>query len=183
MLQSITGVVAPMLAAAPEEDKFLGFFGIDFWTLILMWGNLLILFFIVKKFLYKPVKKMLEARKTEVEETYRAAEEAKAGALTMQKEYETHLQNAKAEAEELVRTATKKAQSRSEEIVAEAQTKSAGMLKRAEEQIETEKKKAVNALKDEISGIALAAAEKVVEKELDGAEHERLIEAFIDQVE
>ena len=161
-------------------EQFEGFFTINVWTLIFTWINLVILFLILKHFLYKPVKRMLEARKNEVEETYRAAEEAKASALSMQQEYETHLQNAKEEANELVRSATKKAQLRGEEIVAEAQERSAGLLKKAEEQIETEKKKAVNALKDEISDLALLAAEKVVDKELDRAEHERLIESFID---
>lgn len=60
----------------------------------------------------------------------------------MQAEYEAHLKNAKEEAGELVRSATKKAQLRGEEIIAEAHQKSAGILKKAEEQIENEKKKA-----------------------------------------
>ena len=164
-------------------ENFEGFFTINVWTLIFTWVNLVLLILILKHFLYKPVKKMLEARKNEVEETYHTAEEAKISALSMQQEYETRLKNAKEEANELVRSATKRAQLRGEEIVAEAQERSVGMIKKAEEQIENDKKKAVNELKDEISGLALMAAEKVITKELNRAENERLIEEFIDSAE
>ena len=129
------------------------------------------------------VKKMLADRQSEVEETYRAAEEAKTSALAMQAEYEAHLKNAKEEAGELVRSATKKAQLRGEEIIAEAHQKSAGILKKAEEQIENEKKKAVNEIKNDISDMAFLVAGQVVEKELDTKEHQRLIESFIDDID
>ena len=180
MWQNIIGLVRPLAAA---ETEYTGFFGIQFWTLLFTWANLLILFLVMKKFLYKPVKKMLEARKNEVEETYRTAEEAKSNALDLKQEYEEHLKNAKEEAGELLRSATQKAQLRSEEIMAEAQQKSAGMLKRAEEQIAHEKKQAVNEIRNEISDMAIMAAEKVVAKELDKADHERLIEEFIGRTE
>lgn len=183
MWENLTGLIGMLSASAAAEPEYAGFFGIEFWSLLFTWINLLILFLLMKRFLYKPVKKMLESRKNEVEQTYREADEAKENALSMQKEYEAHLQNAKEEAKELVRTATRKAQLRSEEIVAEAHEKSAGMIKRAEEQIENEKKQAVNEIKNEISDMALLAAEKVVGKELNKAEHERLIEEFIDSTD
>ncbi len=182
MWQNLTGLIGPMLAASTEPE-YTGFFSIEFWSLLFTWINLLILVLLMKRFLYKPVKKMLEDRKKEVEQTYQEADEAKQNAVLMQQEYEEHLKNAKEEANELVRAATRKAQLRGEEIVAEAQAKSAGMIKRAEEQIENEKKQAVNEIKNEISDMALLAAEKIVSKELDKAEHERLIEEFIDSTD
>lgn len=172
---------SPVLAAAASsQQEYTGFFSVDFWSLIFVWINLLILFLIMKHFLYKPVKKMLEARKNEVEQTYREADEAKDAALSMQKEYEEHLKNAKEEANELMRSATRKAQQRSDEIVAEAQQKSAGMLERAREQLELEKRQAVKEIRGEISDLALMAAEKVVGSQLDQAEQERLIDEFIE---
>lgn len=182
MWQNLTGLIGPMLAASTEAE-YAGFFGIEFWSLLFTWINLLILVLLMKRFLYKPVKKMLEARKKEVEQTYKEADDAKQSALSMQQEYEAHLKNAKEEANELVRAATRKAQLRGEEIMAEAHEKSASMLKRAEEQIENEKKQAVNEIKNEISDMALLAAEKVIGKELDKTEHERLIEEFIDSTD
>ena len=180
MLESITCFFGELFSPGGE---YTGFFGIDFWQLLFTWGNLLILFLIIKHFLYQPVKKMLADRQSEVEETYRAAEEAKTSALAMQAEYEAHLKNAKEEAGELVRSATKKAQLRGEEIIAEAHQKSAGILKKAEEQIENEKKKAVNEIKNDISDMAFLVAGQVVEKELDTKEHQRLIESFIDDID
>lgn len=93
MLHHFTGPV--LAAAASAEQEYTGFFSVDFWSLVFTWANLLILFLIIKHFLYKPVKKMLEARKNEVEQTYREADEAKEQALSMQKEYENHLRNSK----------------------------------------------------------------------------------------
>ena len=175
-------ITVPFLAAAASaEQEHTGFFSVDFWGLIFTWANLVILFLIMKHFLYKPVKKMLEARKNEVEQTYREADEAKESALSMQREYEEHLKNAKEEANELMRSAARRAQNRGDEIVAEAQEKSAALLKQAEEQIGLEKKRAVNEIRSEISDLALMAAEKVVKKELDQAEQERLIREFIDE--
>ncbi len=182
MWQNLTGQVLPIVeATAQTQPEYAGFFGVEFWSLLFTWINLLILVLLMKRFLYKPVKKMLESRKSEVEKTYQEADEAKQSALSMQQEYESRLKNAKEEANEMVRAATRKAQLRGEEIVAEAHEKSAAMIKRAEEQIENEKKKAVNQIKSEISDMALLAAEQVVGKELDRAEHERLIEDFIDR--
>lgn len=181
MLHHFTGPV--LAAAASAEQEYTGFFSVDFWSLVFTWANLLILFLIIKHFLYKPVKKMLEARKNEVEQTYREADEAKEQALSMQKEYENHLRNAKEEANELMRTATRKAQQRGDEIVAEAREKSAVLLRQTEEQIGLEKKQAMNEMKSEISELALMAAEKMVGKELNQADQERLIEEFIDDTD
>ena len=161
MWESITGFFGSLFSPGGE---YTGFFGIDFWQLLFTWGNLLILFLIIKHFLYQPVKKMLADRQSEVEETYRAAEEAKTSALAMQAEYEAHLKNAKEEAGELVRSATKKAQLRGEEIIAEAHQKSAE-------------------IKNDISDMAFLVAGQVVEKELDTKEHQRLIESFIDDID
>lgn len=77
MWESITGFFGSLFSPGGE---YTGFFGIDFWQLLFTWGNLLILFLIIKHFLYQPVKKMLADRQSEVEETYRAAEEAKTSA-------------------------------------------------------------------------------------------------------
>ena len=155
----------------------------NLWQILISLCNLLLLFLILKRFLYKPVKRVMAERKAMLDKQYAAAEEAQESALNLKQEYEEHLKNAKEEANELLRSATKKAQLRSEEILAEAQQKSAGLLKRAEEQIEHEKKQAVNEIKNEISDMAILAAEKVMEKELNQAEHERLIEDFIDRTE
>lgn len=152
------------------------------WSLVFTLCNTLILFLLIKKFLFKPVNNMLEKRAEDVKSTYDAAEKAKNDAEALKQEYEQHLLSAKEEAGEIIKTASRKAQVRGEEIVNEAQTKAGAIMDKATTEIEREKKKAVNEIKDEISSMAIQIASKVVEREINETDHERLIEQFIDSV-
>lgn len=157
------------------------FVSID-WTLVFQWGNLLILFLVVKHFLFKPIQKMLADRENEVKSMYETAERAQQDALSMKEEYTHHLETAKDEANEILKNANKKAALRGEEIIREAQDKAGNILARADVQIEQERKRAFEEVKQDISDIALLAASKVVERELSPEEHQRLIGEFIDSV-
>ena len=152
------------------------------WTLLFQWGNLLILYLVIKKFLFGPIQKIIECRETEVQNLYDTAEQAKNDAVAMKEEYSQHLANAKDEANEILKNANKKATVRSEEIIRDAQEKAAAIIARADVQIEMERKHAFEEVKQDISDIALLAASKVVERELSAEEHERLIGEFIENV-
>lgn len=150
------------------------------WTLPFTIVNTLILFLVLKHFFYNKVKKILDERKTEVEEVYNAANKAKETAASLQAEYEEKLSVAKDTANGIIKDATKKAQVRGDEIVTEAHTKATVLLSQASEQIEQDKKKAINEIKNDITDLAMGAASQVVKKELDKNEHRRLIEDFIE---
>ena len=174
-----------LLAAAAEPVKtgdYVPFLTIDPVTMITTLINTLILFLVLKHFLFKPVNKILDERKQNVEETYRQADEKLSEAARLESEYTEKLANAKEESAEIVKNATKRAQTRSDEIIAEAKKEASSLMVKANADIEKEKKRAVNQIKDEISDIALAVAEKVVEKEIDPKDHERLIESFISEL-
>lgn len=174
-----------LLAAAAEPVKtgdYFPFLTIDPVTMIATLINTLILFLVLKHFLFKPVNKILDERKQNVEETYRQADEKLTEAARLENEYTEKLANAKEESAEIVKNATKRAQTRSDEIIAEAKKEASSLIVKANADIEKEKKRAVNQIKDEISDIALAVAEKVVEKEIDPKDHERLIESFISEL-
>lgn len=160
----------------------MSFVSID-WTLIFQWGNLLILYLIIKKFLFAPIQKMIADRENEVKNLLDTAEQAKQDALAMKEEYTQHLENAKDEANEILKNANKKAVLRSEEIIRDAQEKAGAIMAKADVQIEMERKRAFEEVKQDISDIALLAASKVVERELSPEEHQRLISEFIDQVD
>ena len=163
-------------------DEFMGLVSLAPLTLIAQWFNLLILMLLVKKFLFKPVLDILQKRQDEVDKIYADANKAKDEANTLRADYENRLAAAKEEAGEIVRTATAAAQRKSSEMLEEAQTKASGLVARAEEQIAQEKKKAINEIKDEISGMAVDIASKVVEREISAKDHEKLIEDFIKNV-
>ena len=111
-----------------------------------------------------------------------AAAAAREEAETAKVEYIQSLAGAKDEAAALVRTATQTAQARSEQIILEAKEEAAAIRAKASSDIAQERRNAVNAIKNDISGIAVSIASKVVEKEIDEKEHEALIQDFIDQM-
>ena len=128
------------------------------------------------------VNKVIEDRKNDVKETYRQADEAKENAEKLEAEYTSRLEGAKEESAQIIQTATRKAQQRSDEIISEARTEAKGLVDNASREIEREKKIAVNQIKNEITDIAFSAAAAVVEKDMTGEDNERLIEKFIDNV-
>ena len=152
------------------------------WTLILQICNLLLQIWLFKKFLLKPVKKVLDERQRLATADLDAAAAARQEAETAKVEYEQSIAGAKEEAAALVRTATQTAQSRSEQIILEAKQEAAAIRAKASNDIAQERKNAVNAIKNDISGIAVSIASKVVEKEIDEKDHEALIQEFIDQM-
>ena len=149
------------------------------WEIITQLINLLLLILLLKHFLFKPVQNVLNARQAELDKDYADAEVALNKAESLRDEYEKRIADAKAEASDIVKTASKKAQLQGEEIVRSAQAEAAHIKEKADEQIEQEKKKAMNELKNEISGIAVDIASKVVEREINEKDHEELISEFI----
>lgn len=150
------------------------------WTVVFTIVNTLVLFFVLKRFLYSKVKKVLDSRKNEVEQIYSEANAKNEAALAMKAEYELKLKEAKGTAADIISDATAKAKTRSDEIVSEGNAKAMHMLSQANSQIEQDKKKAVNEMRNEIAELALCAASQVVERELDGVGHRKLIEDFIE---
>lgn len=154
----------------------------NFWTMIAQICNLLILAHFIKKFLFKPVQEIMAKRKAETEAIYTDAEQANAEALALKAEYEQNMATAREQAAQLVQDAAKTAALRSDEVLGEARRQASEMKAKAEADIAQQRKKAVNEIKDEIGGIALEIAGKVVERELNPGDHEALIEEFIKDV-
>lgn len=152
------------------------------WTIILQIGNLLLTMWLFKKFLLKPVQKILQERQAQVDADLDAAQAAREEAEQSKKEYALSLAGAKEEAARLVRTATKTAQDHGEQLLLEAKQEAAAIRAKAAADIERDRKNAVNDIKGDISDMAVAIASKVVEKEISEKEHEKLIEEFIEKM-
>jgi F-type H+-transporting ATPase subunit b len=159
-----------------------GFVGVNVWTGIFTLVNLLVLFLVMKKFLFKPVKKMIDDRQQEIDGLYADAGASKEAAEALKEQYEARLSEANAEKEEILRVAHRKARLREEEILKQAQEKASHTLKRAEEQIAMEKKRALNDIKDEVSGMAVDIASAVLARDVKAKEHSDLIDSFIEKL-
>jgi len=160
----------------------LGFLSIDLGTILFTLCNTLILFLGLKHFLFKPVQKILSERQAAVDQTMQDAEDARSRAEAAETEYTEKLANAKEESAAMLRNATRKAQQRSDEIVAQAKAEAAGIMQHNRDELERERRRAESALRSEVSGLAVMVAEKVVEREINQADHARLIDEFIDSV-
>ena len=152
------------------------------WTFIAQILNLFIQMYLFKKFLFKPIQNILAQRQQEVDTLYADADSAKQDAESAKAKYESHLLTARTEAEEITARAVKNAQTRSDAMLASAQSEAAAMREKASRDIELERRRAMNEMKSEISGLAVEIASKVAEKEIDEKQHEALIERFIDEL-
>ena len=161
---------------------FQSFVSLGWWEILVTICNTLITFLIVKKFLFKPVRKMIAAREDEVNALFAQAEADRKIAEEMKKEYTESLAGARKEAADIVSTAVKRATQRSEELEREANREIADMKQRAEAAIEQERKKTINEVKDEIADLSIMIASKVVEREVNAEDHERMIADFISKV-
>ena len=155
---------------------------VNLWQILISLANLAILFLLLKKFLYKPVMKMLSARESEIDSRYNDAETAKASAEAKDAELTSRLENAKAEAEGIVKEAADMAKARGDKIVEDAKVQAQGIIRQAESNAELEKKRAESAIKTQIIDVSTALTEKMLEREINADDHKALIDNFIDKI-
>lgn len=144
--------------------------------------NTFLVYLVLKKLLFKPVTEFMNKRAAEVENNLALGERTKKEGEEYKKQYEAKLEAAKQESHDIIKQATVRADQKSEEIITGAKTEASRLLERAHDEIEKEKQKVMNELKEDISSIALMAASKVIEQDLDEAKHEKLINNFIKEV-
>ena len=156
--------------------------GVVPWEFIAQIANLLIQAALFKKFLFKPVQEIIAKRRGEVNAIYGDAEAARTAAEDEKEQYARLLQEAHAEASRIVKTATDNAQAHSTALLQAAEAEAAGIKEKAFADIDREKKKAVNEIKDNISDMVVALAEKVVEKEIDADDQKDLIDKFMKEM-
>ncbi len=161
---------------------FESFIGVNFWTALFVLLNFLLLFFVAKKFLFKPVKDMIDSRQQEIDALYSDAETAKADALTLEAQYREQLAAAQETSDNLVKEAMTRGKNREEEIIRQANQEAAALRDKASQDIARERKKALNDAKDEISGIAREIAGKLVGETLDADRQQKLVDRFLDEL-
>lgn len=159
---------------------FESFIGVNFWTALFVLLNTLAVFYTAKKYLFVPVKNMIDARQQEIDAMYDEANDAKAKAQSLQADYELKIAEAQQTSERIVKESVLRGQNREEEIIRQAHEEASALLEKAAADIAQEKKKAMNDAKNEISEIAVAIAGKVIGRELNSADQEQLVDSFID---
>ena len=160
-------------------ERFESFIGINPWTALFVLLNFLLLFFVAKKFLFKPVKDMIDSRQKEIDDMYAEADAAKASADAMEAEYKAQLTAAQETSDTLVKEAMARGKNREEEIVRQANREADAIREKAAADIARQKQKALNDAKDEISSIALEIAGKVIGESMDDTKQQKLVDNFL----
>jgi F-type H+-transporting ATPase subunit b len=124
--------------------------------------------------------KLIMDRQQEIDDMYAEADKAQKNAELLEAEYAQKLSVAAETSQRMVKEAVQRGQEREAEIISQANAQADAIRQKAAADIAQEKKKALNDAKDEISGMALAIAEKVVGRELNVQDQERLVDSFID---
>ena len=145
-------------------------------------ANVLILFLILRKVLFKKIIDVMDARDADIKNNIEAGQKAKEEGMKFKSEYETKIQDARDEGQMIVDFARKRAEEKTDTIISEAKKEAEYIKQKANNEIAKEKEQAFNNIKSEISEIAVLAASKVIEKDIDKAKHEDLIENFIKEV-
>lgn len=143
--------------------------------------NLLILYWIFKKLLFKPVTEFMEKRANGIKEMFENAESSKEQAETLKNELKEKLDKAVGDAQSIVEESRIKAEKQYEEILNKAKEDAKKLVEKAHKEIELERKAMIDELKAQIAGIALAAASKVVQKNMDTETNKKLVDKFIDE--
>ncbi|MCI9535372.1 MAG: F0F1 ATP synthase subunit B [Lachnospiraceae bacterium] len=148
-------------------DRLIGFDPQLLHDSILTGINIFILFFLLSYLLFNPVRDVLEKRKQKIAQELAAAAGDMASASALKEEYEAKLKNVNKEAEDILEAARKKAKTRENEIIDEARAEASRIVERANREIELEKKKAIDDLKQDVVNIASLMAQKAVGNSID----------------
>ena len=162
--------------------QFLDIISVNIWNILISLLNLLILFLILKKFLFKPVRKALAERQNQVDSMYGEAEKSRTEADGMKQQYEQKMASVREEADGLLRAAARNAQQKSDAMLAETTSHLNFIKQKAEEDIAQEKKQMLREVQGEISQMAVDIATKIVGREINADDHRQLVDDFIRNV-
>lgn len=150
-------------------------------SIVFTFINILILFLFLRWKLFGPVNKILEERKKLVNANIEAAEKEKAEAKALKEEYQKVLDKADEESVQIIKEAKERAQIEYNKQVDASRAEAGRLMEEANRAIELEKKRSMEQAQSEIAGIALLAAQKVIQKNVDADDNKKLIGDFLQE--
>ena len=163
--------------------QFLDVISVNIWAILASLANLLILAWIIKRFLFKPVKKVVDARRAAIDDDYAKADAARTEAEELKLNYEASMAAAQQTSDQIIAEATRTAEYRSNEIVAEAREKATEIRRQAEADAVLERKKAEDEMKHEIADVSAQLTGKLLQREINEEDHRNLIDSFLNDLD
>lgn len=149
--------------------------GLQFWTLI----TFLALLALLAKFVFKPIAQALDRRGETIKKSIEEAEKVRADAKKLMEDYQKQLAEARSEANKIIEEARGLGESVRKEVVDKAQSEASAVVQRAQEEIQRQKEKGIQELKDTVASLSVQIASKVIEKEVNETAHRQLVENLI----
>ena len=171
-----------MFLAGESLFRIIGFDGQLIFDSIITGINVFILFFALSYFLFNPVQKVLKNRSDKIKNEIENAKKQEAEAIALKAEYEKKLADTRVEVESIIDDARKNAKKMSEEIVAEARTEAQNIINRGNKEIEQEKAKAVDELKNQVIGISTLIASKIIKENVNAKSEDKLFEEALSEI-
>lgn len=155
---------------------------VNLWLILISLANLVLIYLIVKKFLFKPVQRMLDQRQKEVDERYSAADDAKRAAEADRDEWAQTVAGARAEADGILKTAVESARHREAKILSDANERADQIVRTAQTEAELERRRAEDQIKKEIVEVSETLAEKMLNREINSDDHRAMIDSFLQEM-
>ncbi len=157
----------------------LSIISVNLWHVLFALANLAIIYVIVRRFLFKPVNKVLDERRAEIDGIYAKAEKASAEAEESRLNYAAAMEAAEQTANQLIMEASRDAERRGNEIESEARSRAADIRRQAETDAMLERRKAEEDIRREIADVSTRLTGKLLEREISEADHRALIDSFL----
>ena len=157
--------------------------GINFKVVLVQIVAFLLLFWILKKFLFTRIAEHMQSRSEEIKNTFDKIEKDKQEVERLTKEYQQKIAEIEKEAYAKIQEAVKEGISAKNEIVTQAQTQAQKELKKAKDEIGREKEKAILELRNEVINLSLKAAEKLLDTSMDEKTNSKLVDKFLTDIE
>lgn len=152
------------------------------WSIILNIINIIVLYFLMKRFLFGPINKIMEKRTNVINQSFLEADNKNKEANKLKKEYEDRLLHAKDEANLIIKDAIKRASDEETRQLNEAKVQIARMMEETNQAIQLEKKKTMEEMQSEIASLALTTASKILQQNIDPSKNSHIINDFINEV-
>ena len=151
------------------------------WSIIMIWITVIVLFLVLKKFFFEKVKNFMETRSNSIQDAFDSAEAVNRRADEKMQNYTKRIANVEAEGREIIRDAKIKADAQAREIIEDANKQATEILNKAEKNIEREKQKAMEEMRKEVAALAMMAAERIVEREIQNVGQDEIVDEVINK--
>ena len=151
------------------------------WSIIMIWITVIVLFLVLKKFFFEKVKNFMETRSNSIQDAFDSAEAVNRRADEKMQNYTKRIANVEAEGREIIRDAKIKADAQAREIIEDANKQATEIMNKAEKNIEREKQKAMEEMRKEVAALAMLAAERIVEREIQNIGQDDIVDEVINK--